>query len=528
MDRRNFIKYGATLSSGLAFSSVGLSALSSSGSSEGLNYQQKKLISEYNPLYIPPLLYNPYAKRYRMPTLYVQDTLHEFYPGKKSPATGLSTLQHHCSYFGPTIKVKRGDVVDFSIVNLRQEPVTNHWHGLHIPGRLDGGPHQMIQPGETWNITLPVRQEAATCWYHDHTCGKTAEHVYFGHAGLFLIEDTHSAFLGIPDIYGVNEIPVIVHDKLFNTNFEQIYDLRGGPIFLGDSILVNGTINPYCKVNPGWVRLRILNGANDRHFDFYFKGGRSFYVIAGDGGFLNQPVQIDQLTLYSGERAEIMIDLSQDGGGIIDLMAKTIVVDTSGGDLFVNIMRLAIEDNFELPATLPSRLRKKWINWEEEIKSAPQVISRSFDLSSNSTLTEMYINNKAYDMKVINEFVPRGVHEVWEVKSLRGGHPFHVHGCSFLIMAIDDEPPPDEFKGWKDTVVLPLPEPGTPVGKYYTAKILVKFDHTTFRADGTNRNISGLKDQKELRYHFPYMYHCHLLEHEDKGMMGQFIVYDEA
>ncbi|WP_163831958.1 multicopper oxidase family protein [Spartinivicinus ruber] len=524
MDRRNFLKYSATLSSGLALSTAGFSALGISNSMEGLTNQQKKVIADYNFLYIPPLLYNPYAKRYRMPTLYIQDTLHEFYPGKQSYATGLSTLQHHCSYLGPTIKVKQGDVVDFSVVNLRSEPVTNHWHGLHIPGRLDGGPHQMIQPGETWNITMPIRQEAATCWYHDHTCGKTAEHVYFGHAGLFMIEDEYSNLLGLPNYYGENEIPLVVQDKLFNSGGDQIYDVRGGPIFLGDDMIVNGTIKPFLALSPGLVRFKILNGSNDRHYEFYFKDGRSFSVIGSDQGLLNSPIELNKITLYSGERVEIVVDFTKDSGGIVDLMAKTIVVDTGGGDIYVEILKLAITSYKALPAILPEKLRNNPIDWDKEVKNAPEV-TRSFKLSSNETLTEMYINDRAFDMQFINEYVPKGKKEVWEFQSLTGGHPLHIHGCSFLILEVVDEPPPLEFKGWKDTVVLPIPEPGTPIGKLYTCKVLVEFNHDTYRSP----NILSQDDEdiKGLKYHIPYMYHCHLLEHEDKGMMGQFIVYDE-
>lgn len=458
-----------------------------------------------------------------MPTLYVQDTFHEFYSGKKSYATGLSTLHHHCSYLGPTIKVKRGDVVDFSIVNLRSEAVTNHWHGLHIPGRLDGGPHQMIQPGKAWNITMPIDQEAATCWYHDHTCEKTAEQVYFGHAGMFVVEDDNSGSLGLPDIYGVNDIPLVIQDKLLNSHGEQIYDLRGGPIFLGDDITVNGTLNSVCFVTPGLVRFRLLNAANDRQFKLYFKDGRSFYVIASDGGFLNKPISVTDLTLYSGERAEVVIDFTRNKGEMFDLFATILGRNPGDEDLSLLVMKLVVNNQISPFSLLPKTLRTSWVNWEEVVESAPNV-SRKFSMSLSRNSTEGYINDEKFNMNKVNESVPIGIPEVWEVISVVGNHPFHVHGCSFLILDVDGKPPAEEFRGWKDSVVVPVPNRDVP-GEIKKSKILVKFNHDTYKKNSKDQR--GKEYSNNIEFHIPYMYHCHKLHHEDIGMMGQFTVYHE-
>ncbi|MFC6632751.1 multicopper oxidase family protein [Microbulbifer taiwanensis] len=455
--------------------------------------------------------------------MYIQDSLHEFYPGRQSYAVSLSTLFHRCSYLGPTIRVKNGDLVEFSIANLRSEPVTNHWHGMHIPGAIDGGPHQMIQPGETWRFRMAVNQEAATNWYHDHTCEKTAEQVYFGHAGMFIIEDDNSEMLGLPNTYGVNDIPLILQDKLFDSAWEQQYYIEAGPVFWGDYIIANGTFNPYCRVAPGLIRFRVLNAGNNRQFGLHFRDGREFYVIAGDGGFLNNPVLVNKATVYPGERMEMVVDFSGDRGAVLDLLAETITANPADGLVDMQVMRILVNAGYPLFARVPSVLRREPIDWESAVANAPAA-SRSFRMSANEDSTEMYINDQAYDMHVVNESVPIGVPEVWEV-SATGDHPFHVHGCSFLILDIDGKPPEMELRGWKDTVVLPLPD-GNTNGRFFKAHILVEFNHPTYRYPDIESEAAVFN--RDLDYHIPYMYHCHRLEHEDKGMMGQFTVYHET
>ncbi|MCX4027740.1 multicopper oxidase domain-containing protein [Endozoicomonas sp. SM1973] len=523
MKRRTFVK---GLSFGLTAVSAGTAAVNLLSSAESLKASQLKAISDYNQLNIPPLLENPYSTRYKVPPMYVQDTFHEFYPGKPASAVGISTLYSQCSYLGPTIKVKRGDIVDFEMYNFRQEEVTNHWHGLHIPGYIDGGPHQVINVGEKLCTTMHINQEASTNWYHSHTCEKTAEQVYMGHAGMFIIEDEHSKALGLPDLYGVNDIPVIFQDKIIDDTGQQIYDTRGKPVFLGDKYLVNGTLNPYSIVPPGWVRLRILNASNGRDFEIFFLDERPFWVIASDGGFLNQPVKKDSLLIPPGERFEIMVNFTGEPGIISNFYAKTII-------------DLQYEEEFELLclvtstvpgplATLPEQLRHEFIDWETAAANAPSV-TRKFNLSASADMSEHYINDKLFDMRVINHAIPIDTYEVWEITSTSGPHPFHVHGCSFLILSINDKPPGMEYRGWKDVVHHTPPDipPGTQpeAGQVFSAKILIKFSYPTYR--NPNNPVKGKEAAKVLANHMPYMYHCHFLEHEDKGMMGQFTVYHD-
>jgi FtsP/CotA-like multicopper oxidase with cupredoxin domain len=147
--------------------------------------------------------------------------------------------------------------VAFEVSNKLRETTTLHWHGMLLPAEMDGGPHQMIEAGATWNSSWTIEQPAATTWYHPHLHGETALHVYRGLAGLFLIDDEESARL--PSRYGVDDIPIIIQDKMFKANGELHERMNLTPFgMLGNRILVNGTYDPYLRITAS--RVRFENG----------------------------------------------------------------------------------------------------------------------------------------------------------------------------------------------------------------------------------------------------------------------------
>src|SRR5690606_4292539 len=170
------------------------------------------------------------------------------------------------SYLGPTLRAVRGENVRVNVTNELDETSTMHWHGMHLPAAMDGGPHQPIEPGTTWSPYWTVDQPAATLWYHPHLHGSTAAHVYRGVAGMFLIDEPGTSPL--PHDYGVDDIPLIVQDRKFEG--DQLDDSNA--IFadvgtLGDEILVNGTPRPFLDVGTETVRLRVLNASNARVYN---------------------------------------------------------------------------------------------------------------------------------------------------------------------------------------------------------------------------------------------------------------------
>jgi len=192
------------------------------------------------------------------------------------------------------LRARRGEKVLVNVTNDLGETSTIHWHGMHLPAAMDGGPHQPIEPGETWSPSWRIDQPAATLWYHPHPHGETAQHVYRGLAGLFYVDD--AARPRLPSTYGVDDVPLIVQDKEFDGNrFDTSHGLFESTGILGDTILVNGTPGPYLDVTTQRVRLRILNASNARIYDFAFDDGREYDVVGTDGGLLPEPVPVTHL-----------------------------------------------------------------------------------------------------------------------------------------------------------------------------------------------------------------------------------------
>lgn len=221
-----------------------------SGSGAVENRKTNNFSGEEKSLPIPPLLEdeNPDPNKVEF-TLVAQTGSMEFLKGKPTDTYG-----YNGNYLGPVIRVKKGDDVSIKVKNELDEATTLHWHGLEVDGEDDGGPNSGIQPGTTWNPQFTIDQNAATLWYHPHLLHKTGEHVYKGLAGLFIIDDQESEQLDLPNEYGVNDIPLIVQDKQLDENGQFAYNLGMQDVMMGlqgDTIMVNGAINPYVEVPKG-------------------------------------------------------------------------------------------------------------------------------------------------------------------------------------------------------------------------------------------------------------------------------------
>ena len=236
---------------------------------------------------------------------------HAFIEGKPTGTFGYSA-----PILGPVMRVRRGDEVQVIVENALNTGTTVHWHGLLAPGYNDGGPQQLIQPGENWRPVLKINQPAATLWFHPHPHHDTARQIYMGLTGVMIIDDGSDAKLDLPRTYGVDDLPVILQDRSIDSDGSIGYDndnLNALDIAYGargDIIVVNGAIAPIAKVPAGLVRLRLLNAANAQNFDLRFKDRRTFHIIASDGGFLAAPVAVTQLMISPAERFEILVDFS--------------------------------------------------------------------------------------------------------------------------------------------------------------------------------------------------------------------------
>lgn len=402
-------------------------------------------------------------------------------------------------HLGPTLTARKGDEVTVEITNGLGEMTTIHWHGMKLPGIADGGPHSPIEPGETWSPSWTVSNTAATLWYHPHPHGLTGLHAYRGLAGAFVIEDEVSDSLDIPKDYGVDDIPVVLMDHRFHEDGsldeEDLPDLG----LLGDTPTVNGITGAHFDATTRRVRFRLLDGSNMRFFNLAFSDDRPFQVIAGDSGFLAEPLERSSLIIGPGERWEILVDLEPGE----DVTLRSVAFPGNFGvpeDEYTPDFGFA--DSFDLltitgPAEeAPSTPAIPGV-FDPAARQDPDVIDapeRTFVLNTFS------INDQMMDMQRVDVVIDHDGPEIWEVTNDNSDwpHNFHIHNARFKVVSMtgtDIEVPVD---GWKDTVGLP---PGA------TARLAVEFGYHPDPA-------------------WPYMYHCHMLYHEDQGMMGQFVIVE--
>ncbi|WP_338656999.1 multicopper oxidase domain-containing protein (plasmid) [Sporosarcina psychrophila] len=391
-----------------------------------------------------------------------------------------NTYGYNGTFLGPMLRFDKGDIVKIRTINELDENTTFHWHGLEVAADADGGPHDVIKPGEEKIIEFKVEQEAATLWFHPHPEGKTAEQVYNGLAGLIYIEDDNSTSLGLPNDYGKNDIPLIFQDKTFDDKKQLNYGAAmNDDGTIGDTLLINGTLNPKLTVKKEKVRLRLLNGSNARNFTFKLNTGDSFIQIATDGGFLNDPVALKEITLTPSERAEIVVDFSQ-----LNTTNDLALINEDGSIL----LPFEVSDQSGKISRIPGKMNN--FSLTEEEMNLP--VTKKVELFG--MMDQVTINGKKFDSERIDFTQQQGVTEVWEIYNKpdeMGGmiHPFHIHGTQFKIISRDGKEPPENERGWKDSISVQPDE---------RVKIAIQFKH------------KGV-----------YMFHCHILEHEDNGMMGQ-------
>ncbi|WP_375255415.1 multicopper oxidase domain-containing protein [Yoonia sp.] len=417
-----------------------------------------------------------------------------------------NTMGYSQDYLGPTVRLLTGSDTQAEVQNALRTPVSAHWHGLLVPGTHDGGPHQAIAPGQTWQPVLSLDQPPATAWYHSHVHGATAEQVMFGLAGVLHVTDGADDDRGLPSDYGIDDLTLVLQDRKFNWRGRINYDAgmqQSMDGFIGDTMVVNGQIGATAAVPQGVVRCRLVNGSNARIYRLSLSDNRPMHLIATDGGFLDRPLTLQGLTLAPGERGEVLIDFSD--GKAVTLLSDNIVnsamgaiMGGSGSGGQFTVLPFAVDTSVPVRIdTLPQRLDGELPDLA--VASAP-VRRFSLDMSMGMGMMmsrsdrQFSINDAAFDQSRLNFAVALGSLERWVVQGDLMMHPFHIHGVRFQVLSENGKPPQPQNRGWKDTVLV--------AGQVELA----------------------LQFEKPAPSTAPYMYHCHILEHEDGGMMGQFSV----
>ncbi len=379
-----------------------------------------------------------------------------------------------------------------------------HLHGGRTPADSDGYPEDWYVPGKSRTYYYPNRQDAALLWYHDHAMGINRLNIFAGLFGLFVVRDKAEEALGLPN--GKYEIPLVLADRDFTPDGQLSYPISAYPDrpwvpeFFGEAHLVNGKLFPYLDVEARKYRFRILNAANGRFYRLSLSGGGEITQIGSDQGLLSAPVKMKYLQLAPGERADVVIDFAQHRG-------EKLLLSSAPFELVqFRVSAQPVTDTSSLPATLRP---------VERIAESSAVQTRRLTLDENLNLVAeskgMLLNNTPWH-DPITEKPLLNTTEIWEFANLTDDtHPIHLHMVRFQVLdrqrfdAFDytynnklrftgDKQAPDANEmGWKDTVR---------VNSHTVTRIIVPFQGYPGR----------------------YVWHCHILEHEDNEMMRPYEV----
>jgi spore coat protein A len=426
------------------------------------------------------------------------------------------------SFPGPTIEARSGEAVT---VEWRNElplkhflPIDHnlhgaeadkpevrtvvHVHGAKVPPESDGYPERWYTPGHSATFRYPNEQDAALLFYHDHSMGITRLNNWAGLFGLYIIRDRVEDDLDLPR--GEFEIPMIVCDRLLRRDgqldYPRAYGKKGPWIAeaFGDVLLVNGKAFPYLDVQPRAYRLRILNGSNGRFYHLSLSNDGPMRLIGCDQGLLPAPITVKNFLFAPGERVDVVVDFADYAGEKIILKSNAL-----------EIMQFRV-GRADVPArkNLPAALRPFSKTPEAEaVQTRLITIDEYMNQAEESML--MLLNNAHWDMPVTEKPVLNTT-EIWSiVNPTDDSHPIHLHLVRFQLLDRQNYdslnfaktgklrftgprvPPEPHESGWKDTVRA-------------HSKMVTRFIV----------HFAG--------YPGRYVWHCHILEHEDNEMMRPY------
>ena len=399
---------------------------------------------------------------------------------------------------GPTIRAVKGNPVVVRQINHMPDHLGHdgmpsalpavHLHGAHVAPLDDGHPREAISVGGFRDYHYPNHQRGTTLFYHDHSHGMTGMHVYYGLAGAYVINDPAEQVLNLPQ--GDYDIPLLIQDRIFNADGSFHYELdtmaQEMGVF-GDSILVNGVVQPYFKVAARKYRFRIVNGSNARIYELQLSSDEPLIQIGTDGGLLPKPAYNKVIQLAPSERADVVIDFgAYPVGSQVVLRNCQACTGSTATVMRFDVDRAEVDDS-DVPDCLSS--------WEDFLFDAPTV-TRQFTLDRQigpGGSSIWVINGQTFGMNNPPlAQVPHGTVERWRfINPTNHHHPVHIHLIQFQVIEINGQPQDPSAHGWKDTLVAP------PGGEILVAAHFV-----------------GYKGR--------YLFHCHNLEHEDLGMMADY------
>lgn len=415
-------------------------------------------------------------------------------PAKVRFAEGVETpvLAYNGTTPGPLIEAFEGDRIEIDFTNdIPGEDSTIHWHGMPVPADQDGNPMDPVVSGAThrYAFDLPAGS-AASYWFHPHPHGKTAEQVYRGLAGIFVVKPKIDP---VPAAYG--DTVLVFTDLRLDADGvipeNSMVDLMNGRV--GDHVLVNGQKNPSLDVPLGAKRrFRLYNATNARFLKLSF-GAAAMTVIGTDGGLLETPVAVEDVLLAPAERLELVVSFDKPGAMQLQTLAyeRGWMGPGKPNDAGLALLSVNVSDAAaDAMPPLPEKLRTI-AALGGATTTRRFVFTEKMGMGANGMEMGFFINDAAFDMKRVDVTAKIGEVELWEVVNKADmDHPFHVHGTQFQVVEHERNGKviAPAYRAWKDTINVAQGE---------TVRLLLKQD---------------LPGQR--------MYHCHILEHEQLGMMG--------
>ena len=397
-------------------------------------------------------------------------------------------LTYGGSFPGPTLRVRPRDTVRLTLENRLPEPTNLHWHGLPISPKVDD-PFLEIPPGESWTYEFTVPKElAGTFWYHPHLHGRVAPQLFAGLLGALVVESSLDA---IPELREAEEHLLVLKDLALQGGRPAPHtpmDWMNGKE--GDLVLVNGALRPTLVAQKATLRLRLLNASNARYYRLALQD-HPLYLIAADGGFLEEPLEVSELLLAPGERAEVLVRLRKEGRFLL----QALPYDRGAmGMMDMGGMAHAMPQGPSRPETLLYLIapkNPKPLPLPKALSPFPPlpapVVTRRLVLTEDMMAARFFINGQVFDHRRVDLKGQAQTVEVWEVENQGDmDHPFHLHVHPFQVLSVGGRPFP--YRAWKDVVNLKAGE---------VARLLVP-----------------------LREKGRTVFHCHIVEHEDRGMMG--------
>ena len=388
---------------------------------------------------------------------------------------------------GPTLDVREGDTVIVHFRNGLPEPTTVHWHGLHIPAAADGSPYEPVPPGTERDYVFTLKPgSAGTYWYHPHPHHRTGYQVGKGLYGAIIVRADDD-----PLPAAMKEKLLVLADNRFQSDGAIDIPDPGSPQARvdfengrqGDVLFVNGEVAPTIAIRSGEIqRWRIINASASRVYRLALTG-HAFLHVGSDGGLFERPVEVEEILLANGERVELLVRGTGQPGAQSSLQTlpyDRYIPQTRPRDWAVTRDLLTVQYTEEPPVPAPAL--------PDVLRRIPALDEKSATSTRVMVLTQGFINGRVMDMGRVDVTAELGATEIWEIENLVGmDHPFHLHGFQFQVL--DRNGVPEPYRSWKDTVNVP---------KHQSARFIVRYEN----------------------YPGKWMYHCHILDHEDHGMMG--------